>query len=257
MQDYKHSLAIQEHPPTACHPLPFPPWLQEVLRRDQTFFDHETKGALVSRLTLDVATLQATLADLLGQRGLRSLLEVAGPMIIIATKHPLMAVSALPTASCPSQGGGCIAWSLLALCWRRDSSLALAVFCECAIVTCASGQGWGATVLLHALQVITCAVTPLLSRALRSVVVRSTELSYQRQRVASEALEFASDRLTHVQTVQVGRWRGRGVRGAYIDLHSPTASALQLTMAYPLTACTATALVRHMVMAVWTSCSCY
>lgn len=116
--------------------------LQEVLRKDQAFFDRSPKGDLVGRLTLDVATLQTTLADLLGQRGIRSLLEVLGPMIIIAVKHPLMAV-------------------------------------------------------------ITCAVTPLLSQAMRSVVVRSTELSYQRQAVASGALEFASNRLSHVQTVQV------------------------------------------------------
>lgn len=166
--------------------------MQEVLRWDQAFFDHNPKGDLVGRLMLvsasrppaagpsaglhaagdntaswasaappssiclparplahpqDVATLQTTLADLIGQRGLRSLMEVAGPMLIIAAKHPLMAV-------------------------------------------------------------ITCAVTPALSRALRNVVVRSTELSYERQQVAAAALEFASDRLSHVQTVQVGQAPG-------------------------------------------------
>lgn len=42
-------------------------------------------------------------------------------------------------------------------------------------------------------------------QALRGVVVKSTDLSYQRQEVAAAALEFASDRLSHVQTVQVRR----------------------------------------------------
>ncbi|GAB4822090.1 hypothetical protein N2152v2_009136 [Parachlorella kessleri] len=116
--------------------------VQEVLRKDQAFFDRTSKGDLIGRLTLDVATLQNTLSDLIGQRGLRSLLEVLGPMLIIAWRQPVLAI-------------------------------------------------------------ITCCVTPVLSRALRSVVVRSTKLSYERQEVASAALEFASERLSHVQIVQV------------------------------------------------------
>ena len=119
-----------------------------MLRKDQAFFDRNSKGDLIGRLTLDVATLQNTLSDLIGQRGLRSLLEVLGPMLIIAWRQPVLAI-------------------------------------------------------------ITCCVTPVLSRALRSVVVRSTKLSYERQEVASAALEFASERLSHVQIVQVGALVGR------------------------------------------------
>ncbi len=122
--------------------------LQEVLRKDQAFFDRTSKGDLIGRLTLDVATLQNTLSDLIGQRGLRSLLEVLGPMLIIAWRQPVLAI-------------------------------------------------------------ITCCVTPVLSRALRSVVVRSTKLSYERQEVASAALEFASERLSHVQIVQVESLGGK------------------------------------------------
>ena len=129
--------------------------MQEVLlRKDQAFFDRSPKGDLIGRLTLDVATLQTTLSDLVGQRGFRSLLEVLGPLLSIAWRHPLMAV----------------------------------------IIGC---------------------VTPLLSRALRSVVVRSPELSYRRQQVASAALEFASERLSHVQTVQVRS--GCGLTGLQVQ----------------------------------------
>ena len=53
------------------------------------------------------------------------------------------------------------------------------------------------------LAVITMAITPLLSRLLRVIAVRSAALSYERQQAASDALALASERLQHVQTVQV------------------------------------------------------
>ena len=48
----------------------------ETLSKDQAFFDSAGKGDIVSLLTLDVAVIQNTLADFLGQRGIRSMLEV-------------------------------------------------------------------------------------------------------------------------------------------------------------------------------------
>ena len=53
------------------------------------------------------------------------------------------------------------------------------------------------------LALVTVVVTPTLSRLLRGIVVRSTRISLERQQAAAQALEFASERLRHVQTVQV------------------------------------------------------
>lgn len=53
------------------------------------------------------------------------------------------------------------------------------------------------------LALVSLAITPLLSRLLRSVVVRSSAIIYRRQQVAAESLGVASERLTQVQTVQV------------------------------------------------------
>lgn len=50
--------------------------MAETLAKDQAFFDSAGKGDIVSLLTLDVAVIQNTLADFLGQRGIRSMLEV-------------------------------------------------------------------------------------------------------------------------------------------------------------------------------------
>jgi ABC-type multidrug transport system fused ATPase/permease subunit len=57
--------------------------LQEMLSKDQSFFDTTTKGDLVSRLTLDIGVLQATIADFLAQRGIRSMLEVTLSLVIM------------------------------------------------------------------------------------------------------------------------------------------------------------------------------
>jgi len=42
----------------------------------QTYFDETQKGELIARLTVDVSRMSAAVADNLGQRGVRSLLEV-------------------------------------------------------------------------------------------------------------------------------------------------------------------------------------
>jgi len=57
--------------------------MKEILSKNQSFFDGIAKGDLVSRLTLDVATLQATITDCLGQRGIRSILEVVCSLTIM------------------------------------------------------------------------------------------------------------------------------------------------------------------------------
>lgn len=66
--------------------------MNELLQRDQSTFDNFTKGDLVARLTTDVQTLQTSVADLIGQRGVRSVLEVLGAMLMIATRNPLLAL---------------------------------------------------------------------------------------------------------------------------------------------------------------------
>eukprot|EP00887_Chlorella_sp_A99_P006287 scaffold3.g6287.t1 len=53
------------------------------------------------------------------------------------------------------------------------------------------------------LALVAVGVTPAMSCLLRGIVVRSTEIDRARQRATAQALEFASDRLRHVQTVQV------------------------------------------------------
>ncbi|KAL4458414.1 hypothetical protein ABPG75_013279 [Micractinium tetrahymenae] len=116
--------------------------MQIIMAQEQSFFDSTTKGDLVSRLTLDVQVLQATVADFIGLRGFRSLFEVLGALCLMCTQQPLLALVSL-------------------------------------------------------------AITPLLSRLLRAVVVRSSAIIFRRQQVAAKALDFASERLSQVQTVQV------------------------------------------------------
>ena len=50
--------------------------MAETLAKDQAYFDSAGKGDITARLTLDVAVVQATVADFLGQRGIRSMLEI-------------------------------------------------------------------------------------------------------------------------------------------------------------------------------------
>ncbi|KAL4429575.1 hypothetical protein ABPG77_008624 [Micractinium sp. CCAP 211/92] len=116
--------------------------MQTIMAQEQSFFDTTTKGDIVSRLTLDVQVLQATVADFIGQRGFRSMFEVLGAVGLICVQQPLLALVSL-------------------------------------------------------------AITPLLSRLLRAVVVRSSAIIFRRQQVAGQALDFASQRLSQVQTVQV------------------------------------------------------
>jgi ABC-type multidrug transport system fused ATPase/permease subunit len=78
------------------------------------------------------------------------------------------------------------------------------------------------------LALVSCAITPLLSRLLRAVVVRSSAIIYQRQTVAAEALEYAAERLSQVQTVQVFAQQEREA-GAFAKL---SGSGYQLAQRY-------------------------
>ena len=173
--------------------------LQTLMAKDQAFFDATAKGDLVSRLTLDVTVLQATLA---GERRCRLRLL-------------------LPAAcSCCS---GCWWLGCLQLCWegcllptapavRGCTSLSLTLpahpppahpppppphppFSTMQCTADFIGQrGFrsmfevvGALLVISVQQpllaLVSIAITPLLSRLLRSVVVRSSAIIYRRQQV--------------------------------------------------------------------------
>lgn len=71
--------------------------VRELLSRDQAFYDRTPKGELLSRLTNDITTLQNILVDVLGNRGVRSLLEVGGSMIVILFLNTQLALLSLVT----------------------------------------------------------------------------------------------------------------------------------------------------------------
>ncbi len=60
-------------------------------------------------------------------------------------------------------------------------------------------------------------VTPALSALLRNVVTRSAALTYARQRAAAAAMDYATERLTHVRTVQLFATEDREA-AAYAEL---------------------------------------
>lgn len=72
--------------------------MQELVWRPQSFYDRSPSVDLVGRLTLDVSILQGAMADYLGQRGFRSLFEVAGALGIIAATSPALAAVSLAVA---------------------------------------------------------------------------------------------------------------------------------------------------------------
>jgi ABC transporter transmembrane region len=57
--------------------------MAETLARDQTYFDSAGKGDITSRLSLDITVVQATVDDLLGQRGFRSLFEILFTVVLM------------------------------------------------------------------------------------------------------------------------------------------------------------------------------
>lgn len=116
--------------------------MAETLARDQSYFDSAGKGDITSRLSLDITVVQATVDDLLGQRGFRSLFEILFTVILITIKNPLLAMVGI-------------------------------------------------------------VATPLLAFVFKFIVAKSAKLTLNKQGAAARAMEFATERLTHVRTVKV------------------------------------------------------
>ena len=66
--------------------------MRRLVRKSQQFYDGHPRGELVSRLNSDCAAVQTTLTDFLGQRGVRSVVEILFSLIIITVKNPLSAL---------------------------------------------------------------------------------------------------------------------------------------------------------------------
>lgn len=116
--------------------------MERMMRKDQSFFDRMSQGDLISRLNADCAAVQTTMTDFLGQRGLRSVIEIVCSVIIITIKNPLSAFVSL-------------------------------------------------------------VVTPCITIAMRDIVKKSAMLTVKRQEAAASAMEFATERIANVQTVQL------------------------------------------------------
>lgn len=57
--------------------------MEAMMSKNQEFFDSHTKGELMSRLNTDCAAVQTTLVDFLGQRGLRSVIEIVFSLMVM------------------------------------------------------------------------------------------------------------------------------------------------------------------------------
>eukprot|EP00889_Picochlorum_renovo_P008404 jgi/Picre1/35434/NNA_002896.t1 len=71
-----------------------------LMSKNQEFFDSHTKGELMSRLNTDCAAVQTTLVDFLGQRGLRSVIEIVFSLMVITIKNPLSAFVSIIVTPC-------------------------------------------------------------------------------------------------------------------------------------------------------------
>ncbi len=54
-----------------------------LMTKNQEFFDSHSKGEIMSRLNTDCAAVQNTLVDFLGQRGLRSVIEIVFSLVVM------------------------------------------------------------------------------------------------------------------------------------------------------------------------------
>lgn len=116
--------------------------MESMMRKNQSFFDRMSQGELISRLNADCTAVQTTMTDFLGQRGLRSVIEILCSVIIITLKNPLSAFVSL-------------------------------------------------------------VVTPCITLAMRDIVKKSASLTVKRQEAAAASMEFATERISNVQTVQL------------------------------------------------------
>lgn len=116
--------------------------MRRMMEKNQLFYDSHSRGELISRLNADCSAVQTTLTDFLGQRGVRSVIEILFSLIIITIKNPLSAF-------------------------------------------------------------VSIVVTPAITLAMRGIVKRSAALTVERQEAAASSLAFATERIAHVQTVQL------------------------------------------------------
>lgn len=116
--------------------------MRRMMEKNQLFYDSHSRGELISRLNADCSAVQTTLTDFLGQRGVRSVIEILFSLIIITMKNPLSAF-------------------------------------------------------------VSIVVTPAITLAMRGIVKRSAALTVERQEAAAASLAFVTERIAHVQTVQL------------------------------------------------------
>ena len=179
------SIRQREGMPATPHSPPSPPFLllQTIIARPQAFFDSTPKGDLVARLTLDVQVLQATLAGGQGRGDAskprhslprppaatltaamrpRRLLPLAPQVLSLSSvnrrTHMIFPTPPPPPADFIGQRG-------FRSMFEVTGALALIA------------------VQQPLLALVSLAITPLLSRLLRSVVVRSSAIIYRRQQV--------------------------------------------------------------------------
>ena len=116
--------------------------MRRMMEKNQLFYDSHPRGELISRLNADCSAVQTTLTDFLGQRGVRSVIEILFSLVIITMKNPLSAF-------------------------------------------------------------VSIVVTPAITLAMRGIVKRSAALTVERQEAAAASMTFATERIAHVQTVQL------------------------------------------------------
>lgn len=66
--------------------------MRRLVQKSQLFYDSHPRGELISRLNSDCTAVQTTLTEFLGQRGVRSVVEILFSLIIITIKNPLSAI---------------------------------------------------------------------------------------------------------------------------------------------------------------------
>ena len=74
--------------------------MKSMMDKNQQFYDGIGQGELMSRLNTDCTAVQTTLVDFLGQRGVRSVIEILMSLVIITVKNPLSAFVSIVVTPC-------------------------------------------------------------------------------------------------------------------------------------------------------------
>jgi ABC-type multidrug transport system fused ATPase/permease subunit len=74
--------------------------MKTMMDKNQQFYDGMGQGELMSRLNTDCTVVQTTLVDFLGQRGVRSVVEILMSLVIITIKNPLSAFVSIVVTPC-------------------------------------------------------------------------------------------------------------------------------------------------------------